>query len=384
MKIIIIGAGLGGLTAGLALRRSGFTVELHEAAAELSEVGAGLTLSRGAQSVFRALGIQDRVAAFACRSASLPFMHFRSGAVLAGAYDNSNGQPDDGTADVARQIHRADLQQVLADSFAQSGPGVITGHKLVATEQDDTAVTVRFANGDSTTGDVLIGADGVRSVVRDTVVSSDSPRFTRQLAYRFLVPAERAAPFMGSGRSGVYIGPKRTFNRYTLRGGSIVNCVGIVASEGWAGEGWSTSASIEEMQQAFAGWHKDVGGLIDQAEMAIKWGLFDRSPLAGWTQGRITLLGDAAHAMLPFLGMGAAMSIEDGMILARAFAAETGISAALARYEAARLPRTALLHAKSVEQGELTQARNPDRYNGVAAPAADPKILAFDPVTAPI
>ena len=189
---------------------------------------------------------------------------------------------------------------------------------------------------------------------------------------------------MGSGRAGVYIGPKRTFNRYTLRGGAVVNCVGIVASDAWADEGWSNPASREEMQQAFAGWHKDVLGLIGEADAAIKWGLFDRAPLPAWTKNRISLLGDAAHAMLPFLGMGAAMAIEDGMILARAFAAETEPRDALARYEAARLPRTGLLHAKSVEQGELTQARDPDNYDHGAAPAADPAILGYDPVTAPI
>jgi len=384
MNVMIAGAGLGGLTAGLALRRAGFDVEIHEAAPVLGEVGAGLTLSRGAQAVFRALGIQDRVAAFACRSASLPFMHYRSGAVLAGAYDNSNGLPDDGTLDVARQIHRADLHRVLVEAFAEVGPGVVTGHKLISIQQSTGFVTVCFENGDVATCDVLIGADGVRSAVRDALISSDQPRFTGQLAYRFLVPMDLARPFMGSGRSGVYIGPKRTFNRYTLRGGEVVNCVGIVANDTWTDEGWSTPANVEEMQKAFSGWHRDVRGLIDQAEAAIKWGLFDRTPLPNWTTGRVSLLGDAAHAMLPFLGMGAAMAIEDGMVLARAFAAESDYAAALARYEEARMARTGLIHAKSVEQGELTQARDPDRYEHSAAPAADPAILGYDPVTAPI
>lgn len=384
MKVIVAGAGLGGLTAGLALRRAGVDVDVYEAAPMLGEVGAGLTLSRGAQAAFRALGIQDRIAKFACRSASLPFMHYRSGAVLAGAYDNSDGLPDDGSADVARQIHRADLHSVLAHTFAEHGPAVVTGHNLNAVAQDSAQVIARFTNGASATGGVLIGADGVRSVVREAVIASDKPRFTGQLAYRFLVPAARAEPFMGAGRSGVYIGPRRTFNRYTLRGGAVVNCVGIVSSNTWTDEGWSTPAGTEEIQKAFSGWHKDVLGLIGEAEAAIKWGLFDRAPLPSWTNGRITLLGDAAHAMLPFLGMGAAMSIEDGMILARAFVAEREPEAALARYEAARLPRTALVHAKSVEQGKRTQARYPDRYNGAAAPAADPAILGYDPVTAPI
>lgn len=384
MKIIIAGAGLGGLTAGLALRRAGNVVDIYEAAPQLGEVGAGLTLSRGAQAVFRALGIQDQVARFACRSASLPFMHCRSGAVLAGAYDNSDGLPDDGVADVARQIHRADLHSVLAQAFSECGPAVITGHQLIAAEQDCAQVAAQFGNGARVAADVLIGADGVRSAVREAVISSDLPRFTGQLAFRFLVPAARAAPFMGAGRSGVYIGPRRTFNRYTLRGGAVVNCVGIVASTDWIDEGWSIPASPDEMRKSFAGWHKDVLGLIGEAEAAIKWGLFDRTPLRSWTNGRITLLGDAAHAMLPFLGMGAAMSIEDGMILARAFSVEPDAAAALARYEAARLPRTGLIHAKSVEQGRRTQARYPDRYNGAAAPAADPAILGYNPVTAPI
>ena len=384
MKLAIVGAGLGGLTAGIALRNAGFVVDIFEAAPALGEVGAGLTLSRGSQAVFRELGIQDRVAAHACRSSTLPFMHYRSGAVLAGAYDNSDGAPDDGTADVGRQIHRADLHRVLVEAFADRGPEVKTGHQLISVNQDSAGVTASFANGELAHADILIGADGVRSVIREAVISSDKPRFTGQLAYRFLVPAARAAPFMGSGRAGVYIGPKRTFNRYTLRGGAVVNCVGIVASEIWADEGWSNPASREEMQQAFAGWHKDVLGLIGQADGAIKWGLFDRAPLPGWTRDRITLLGDAAHAMLPFLGMGAAMAIEDGMILARAFQAESDPLDALARYEAARLSRTALLHANSVEQGELTQARDPDNYDHGAAPAADPAILGYDPVIAPI
>ena len=384
MRLAIVGAGLGGLTAGIALRRAGFAVDIYEAAPVLGEVGAGLTLSRGSQAVFRELGIQDRVAAFACRSSSLPFMHYRSGAVLAGAYDNSNGSPDDGTADVGRQIHRADLHRVLVEAFAERGPGVMTGHLLTSVEQDSGGVTATFANGEHGDADILIGADGVRSVIREAVIASDKPRFTGQLAYRFLVPAARAARFMGSGRAGVYIGPRRTFNRYTLRGGAVVNCVGIVASDAWADEGWSNPASREEMQQAFAGWHKDVLGLIGEADAAIKWGLFDRAPLPAWTKNRISLLGDAAHAMLPFLGMGAAMAIEDGMILARAFGMEADPLVALARYEAARLPRTGLLHAKSVEQGELTQARDPDNYDHSAAPAADPAILGYDPVTAPI
>lgn len=384
MKLIIVGAGLGGLTAALALRQAGFDVEVHEAADELGEVGAGLTLSRGAQSVFRELGLQDRVAAFACRSMALPFVHYRTGRILNGAIDTASGQPDDGTADVARQIHRADLHRVLAEGFAQRGPGVMTGHRLTAIEQGAAGVAVRFANGETAYGAALIAADGVRSAVRELLLGEDAPRFAGQVAYRFLVPIEQARPFLGLGRAAVFVGPRRTFNRYTLRGGAVLNCVGIAATDEWVGEGWSTPATPAEMLEAFAGWHGDVTGLIERGERAIKWGLFDRAPLGRWAHGRVTLLGDAAHAMLPFLGMGAAMAIEDGMILARAFAIEREVGPAFARYEAARRTRTSLLHAKSVEQGELTQARDPDNYDHAAAPAADPTILGYDPVAAQI
>jgi salicylate hydroxylase len=384
VKLLIAGAGLGGLTAALALRQAGFAVEVHEAANELGEVGAGLTLSRGAQSVFRELGLQDRVAALACRSMALPFVHYRTGRILNGAIDTASGQPDDGTADVARQIHRADLHRVLVEAFAARGPGVLTGHRLTGLEQGAHGVTVNFANGDSAHGAALIAADGVRSAVRELLYGEDVPRFTGQIAYRFLVPIEQARPFLALGRAAVFVGPRRTFNRYTLRGGAVLNCVGIAATDEWVGEGWSTPATPAEMLEAFAGWHPDVTGLIQCAQDSIKWGLFDRAPLGRWAQGRVTLLGDAAHAMLPFLGMGAAMAIEDGMILARAFAAEHEVGPAFARYEAARRPRTALLHAKSVEQGELTQARDPDDYDHGAAPAADPAILGYNPVTAAI
>ena len=384
MKILIIGAGLGGLVAGLALRQRGFDVEVHEAAPQLGEVGAGLTLSRGAQHVFRALDIQDRVAAVACRSSAFPFMHYRDGRLLAGAHDYGDGGPDDGVADVGRQIHRADLHAVLVEAFAERGPPVVLGHSLTSIDDTPTGVTAVFANGDTAHGDALIGADGVRSAVRGILWGSDSPRFTGQIAYRFLVPIEDARPFMSAGRGGVFLGPKRTFNRYTLRGGAIVNCVGIVATDEWVGEGWSTPAPRDDILADFAGWHPDVLELIGLATSSIKWGIFDRTPMAQWANGRVTLLGDAAHAMLPFLGMGAAMAIEDGMILARALEAEGSVKEAFARYEAARKPRTALVHEKSVEQGNLTQSRDPDTYDGSSAPSSDPSITAFDPVTAQI
>ena len=384
-RILIAGAGLGGLTAALALQSRGFDVAVHEQARNLGEVGAGLTLSRGAQHVFRNLGLMDRIAPFATRSTGFPFLHYQTARILGGELNMGDGAPDDGHDDVSRQMHRADLHAILAAAFDERAPGRLhLGHQLAGIDDSGDRVRASFANGDSAEADALIGADGVRSVTRALLFGADAPRFTGQIAYRFLVDRAAALPFMGLGRGAVFLGPKRTFNRYTLRSGQIMNCVGIVATDGWADDGWATPATRAEVLAAFDGWHPDVTGLIGQAESLIKWGLFDRAPLPLWSRGRVTLLGDAAHAMLPFLGMGAAMAIEDGMILGRAFSAEGSVETAFARYEAARRPRTAMLHAKSVEQGELTQARDPDNYDAANAPASDPAIMAYDPVTASI
>ncbi|MET3762198.1 FAD-dependent monooxygenase [Sphingomonas sp. UYEF23] len=378
-RILVIGAGLGGLTTALALRKAGFAVEVHEAAPQLGEVGAGLTVSRGAQSVFRHIGVQDEVARFSTPSSGFPFLHYRTGALLAGTLDHGIGLPDDGTADVSRQCHRADLHGVLATAFG--GP-LHLDHRLVGIEETAHGVRARFADGSSAEGDALIAADGVRSIARSILWGETAPRFTGQMAYRFLVGRPFAEPFLEHGRGAVFLGPQRTFNRYTLRSGQVINCVGIAATDAWVDEGWSTPATRDELQATFAGWQPSVTGMMGVAERLIKWGIFDHAPLPAWSKGRVTLLGDAAHAMLPFLGMGAAMAIEDAMVLARALEAERDVAPAFARYEAARIPRTTLIQAKSVEQGILTQARNPDDYRHTAAPAADPAIMAYDPVTA--
>ena len=379
--IAIIGAGIGGLTAALALRQVGFSVAIYEAAEQLGEVGAGLTLSKGAQSVLRHLGLYARLVRFASPSVTLPFVHNRTGAILAGKVQSFDPPEVDEDIIVARQCHRADLHALLV---AALDIPVHLGHRLTMIEQSSDTARAIFANGDTVDADAIIAADGVRSVARAQLWGESTPRFAGQIAYRFLVDRADAENFLEHGRGAVFLGPRATFNRYLLRGGSVLNCVGIVASDLWIGEGWQTPASREEMRHSFAGWHPQVAGLIDVAYQPIKWGLFDHPPLSCWRNGRATLLGDAAHAMLPFLGMGAAMAIEDGMILARALAMESSVEGGLDRYEAARRPRTALVHTKSIKQGRLTQARDPENYDHSAAPAADPALLDYDPVTAPV
>lgn len=382
--VLIIGAGLGGLTAAIALAQQGIAAAVFEAASELAETGAGLTLGRGAQHVFRDLGIQPAVAARACPAGALPFLHYRTARLLTGAPDTGDGTPDDGTADIVRHCYRADLQAALLAEAVRRGVTVHTGHRLVALDDHGHSVTAHFAHGASATGRALVGADGVRSAVRALLWPGDAPRYTNHLAYRFLVSAAEAAPHMALGRSAIFIGPQRTFNRYTMSGGAVVNCAGLAETGEVVAESWSLGAARDEVRDAFAGWHPDVLGLVEHAGPIIKWGLYDRAPLARWARGRVTLLGDAAHAMLPFLGMGAAMAIEDGWALAQAFAREPEVEAALARYEAARIPRTALLQAMSKRQGEVTQAIDPDSFEPASAPLGNAEVMGFDPVAAGI
>lgn len=382
MPLAIIGAGLGGLTCAIALRRCGIAVEIFEAAERLEKTGAGLTLGLGAQHVFRALGVQAAVAAQACPAGNLPFLHYRSGAVLMGAPDTGDGLGDDGEANIVRHIYRSDLQEVLIAELQRLGGRVHTGHRLAEFTQSEDHVTARFTNGARCEAAVLIGADGVRSAVRAQLVPGDAPRFTGHVAYRFLVPMERARPFMGLGRSAIFIGPRRTFNRYTMAQGTIVNGAALVETGEQVPEGWSNVAPQEELAAAFAGWHPDVAGLIDKAGAIIKWGLYDRAPLERWSEGRVTMLGDAAHAMLPFLGMGAAMAVEDGYVLAQMLARHDDPGQAFAAYEALRIPRTAEVHHASKVQGTITQSIDPDDFALAGAPVNNRAMMEFDPTAA--
>ena len=385
----IVGAGLGGLVAALSLLRHGWSVTVHEQAPSLGEVGAGLSLSRSTLHVIQALELFPQVRALASPVNGLPFLHYRTAALLSGVHDRTDGRldPDADPTSVSLQIHRADLHAVLVAALRDRAPDSLRlGRRLDRFEAVDGRARLHFADGAMDEADLAIGADGVRSVMRTRLWNAPPLRFTGQVAYRCLLDPADAAPFMSAGRAAVYVGPGSVFNRYTLRGGNLVNCVSLVATDDWQGEGWSHPAGIEDALAAHEGWHADVRGLLSLARPGslIRWGLFDRAPLPRWSDGPFTLLGDAAHPMLPFLGLGAAMAIEDGYVLGRALDGTEDLQAALRRYEAARLPRTAEVASLSRQQGALLQDQDPERFGERPSSHTNKAMYGFNPVTAPI
>jgi salicylate hydroxylase len=382
-SIAIIGAGLGGLTAALALLRDGWRVRVYEQALVLGEVGAGITVSTGAGRALQALGVGPQILAESLPVPDIAFVHFRTGELLAGRLDG--GSPPDLGFDGPRHIHRADLHRILLHGVRALDPdAVVCGKTLVELSERHSGVQARFTDGEVAQADFLVGADGARSKVRACILDAEPPQFSGQIAFRCLIPRERALPFMNGAAAVVSVGASRVFNRYLIRRGSIVNVVGIAKHDGWSEEGWNIPATVGEFRAEFQCFHPLVVGLIDEAppDHLIKWGLFVRPPIARWSAGRVILLGDAAHPILPFLGLGAALAIEDGVVLARALKAATDHQAAFAAFQAARLPRVESVRVRSIEQGEIIQAAEPDRRSVSASPSQDAEIFDYDPTQA--
>jgi salicylate hydroxylase len=384
-SISIVGAGLGGLTAALALQQAGWRVRVFEQAPVLGEVGAGITVSPGAGRALAKLGVGEALLKASLPVPEIAFVHYRTGEVLAGVVDH--GRPVDHGLDKPRHIHRADLHAILLAGVLAADPDAVSvGRRLVGVVQDGAKVTTRFADDSTATSDLLIGADGSRSAVRRALFDDTDPEFAGQIAFRCLIPRERAEPFMGGGNAAVSIGAGRIFNRYLVRGGALVNVIGIAQSERWRGEGWNTPATIEEFSQAFEGFNADVIGLIRRApaDSLIKWGLFVRPPIARWHADRTVLLGDAAHPILPFLGLGAALAIEDGVILARALDKVADPGRAFAAFQAARTERVEAVRDESIRQGKIIQTAEPDSQSVRRSPSQNPVIFDYDPNSAPI
>ncbi len=361
-RVLIVGGGIGGLTAALALTRSGHAVQLYEQAPAFGEIGAGIMLTPNATRVLRHLGLGGALDRGGMRPSASRYRRFDDAALmgdapLADVMESTHGAP-------WLHIHRSDLlDALLAAVSAQGGVDLHVGHRAAGCAQDGGSVTVQFGNGASAEGELMVACDGVRSTMRAQVAEQTEARFRGQVAWRALAPARGLPGRVTDRASVVWIGEDRHIVQYVLRGGSLVNYVAIAVQQEWAEEGWNRPAQLEEVQAEFAGWHEDVQSLLQAtpADALYKWGLFDRDPLKQWVYGRIALLGDAAHPMLPFMAQGSAMAIEDAVVLARCLESFDDLDVALSRYQAVRRERTARVILQSRAQTGLYQRLTGDK-----------------------
>jgi salicylate hydroxylase len=366
-KIIVAGAGIGGLTAALSLADRGFDVLVLEQARELGPVGAGIQLSPNATRVLFGLGLGP----------ALQEVTIKPGGKCIRLWNTGQEWQlfDLGGESVARygfpymMLYRPDLHRVLVEGLRQrKADALVLGAKVADVTQDAGGVHVTLADGRSFDADALIGADGVHSVVRAKMIAEDKPRFSGCIAWRGVIPVEKLPRSM-QGTSGVnWVGPGAHVIHYPIHAGKLVGFTGIVEKQGWYRESWTESGSVEECLNDFAGWHEDVQGLIRQLDNPLRWAMMVRDPLTNWTRGRVTLVGDAAHPTLPFLSQGAAMAIEDGCVLARALVAYgDDVESGLRAYQASRIERTTKIVLGSAANTKRFHSRELADAEGAAA-----------------
>jgi salicylate hydroxylase len=350
-RILIAGAGIGGLCCALALIRRGFDVTVLEQAPQLGEVGAGFQMSANGVRCLVDLGLGDELPQIATEAAGKQVRLWSTGQTwklfdLGAESVEKYGFP-------YYLIYRADLHALMERRVRALQPNAIKlGAKAIGFVQDAEGVEVELENGNRVRGDILIGADGVHSRIRGAMFGQADAQFTGCVAWRGLVPRTNLPAHLQEKVATNWIGPGAHVIHYPLRNGELVNFVGIVERTDWQVESWTERGDTEECLRDFANWHEDVQTLIKGIEQPYKWALLSREPMKNWTIGRATLLGDAAHSTLPFLAQGAVMALEDGIVLARCLAAHSdNLTAGLQQYQALRLDRTSRIVLGSAANG---------------------------------
>jgi 2-polyprenyl-6-methoxyphenol hydroxylase-like FAD-dependent oxidoreductase len=354
-RIGIIGGGIGGLTAARALRRRGFESIVYEAAPELKEIGAGVALQPNAMKALRSLDLEDAVRAVAWESAYHVVRDGRTGRIL--TRTPQRGYLERRFGATGCTVHRADLLDVLA--AAVPGESIQLGARCVGVDTNARGASARFADGSEIEADVIIGADGIHSAVRASLIGPDAPSFTGKVCWRLLVPMDAVKDTVSSDYT-LWIGSHGSVIVYPVRRGELVNVVAHCDNDTWTEESWTRECDRSEAMANFVGWNDGLLRLFAATERHYKWALFERDPLSSWTRGHATLLGDAAHPMLPYLGQGAGQAIEDSCVLATALSVlPDDLGAALQLYERSRLPRTTrvVLGARARGGGDQTPSR---------------------------
>jgi salicylate hydroxylase len=365
-KVLIAGAGIAGLVAGLALVQRGIEVEIFEQANELRELGAGVQLSANGTRVLIALGLEQAMRGIASEPSGKQIRLFSTGRTwklfdLGVSSREIYGAP-------YWMVHRGDFHRVLVEAFNARAPGKLhVDRRCVGFEQEGGRIALKLANGERVRGDVVVGADGVHSEIRRQIGGDDKAFFAGVSAWRGLVPMERLPASMQRDVGTNWVGPGGHVITYPVRRGELLNFVGIFEGENWPVESWTERGTREACSDSFAGWNEEIHTIIENVDVPYKWALLGREPLDRFVVGRACVIGDAAHPTLPFLAQGGNMAIEDGMVLARCleqFAPEE----ALQRFQQARLARTNSIVVKSSENAKrfhnpaLAHAEGADAY----------------------
>ncbi|MGB6539954.1 MAG: FAD-dependent monooxygenase [Xanthobacteraceae bacterium] len=352
LKVLIAGGGIGGITAALTLRQHGIDAALFEQAEAFRQVGAGIQISSNAVRVLRGLDLSEALARVAVYPEARDYRAWDTGERLFWTPLGARAEAHFGAP--YYHVHRADLLDVLLGGLGDAN--VHLNARVESFEQDASGVAVTLADGRSFAGDVLIGADGIHSLVRARLFGAERPRYTGNVAWRGLVPAEQVAHLDLQRVTGVWMGPNRSIVQYYVSAGRTFNWIGISRSAQPARESWLAEGKIEDALAEYAGWHSTIRAVIGATPRVLRQALYDREPLPDWRVGRVVLLGDAAHPMLPFYAQGAAQSIEDAAVLAGCLARSPQEPAsALERYVRLRQPRTAWMQGLSRREEELYQ-----------------------------
>jgi salicylate hydroxylase len=344
ISIAIIGGGIGGLTAAVSLLQAGFDVRVYEQARWLSEVGAGINIGPNASRILIRLGLGDECAKVAFRSPNFHQRRWQDGRTLTRFPLGKEIEAAFGAPHMI--FHRGELHALLAKAVPPER--VRLAHRCVGIKQDADRVEAQFDNGATISADVLIAADGIHSTIRRILRGPERPRFANR-AYRGLIPAEKVPDI--PRETTAWLGPRGHFVHYFVSAGRMLNFVGHKEQDTeWLSESWTEPGRVSDLRAAYAGWHPQVQRIIDAVDETFIWAVLDHPPIGRWTYGRVTMLGDACHPMLPYMGQGGAQAIEDAAaITACLLRHEHDVEAALKLYEAVRLPRASKVQESSWE-----------------------------------